>query len=172
MVVRIAMKAMIRRSAFSRNPFSRNRNDIETGSHQSGSTTASFIAPVNVGEQFQNVQNELVDVTTKNAGLEFYACFIENGVILLPRTNHQFQRSDLIRKVQEQIAILKPQLQTEQEVGVLVSDGHRKGSGNMYYWVIGRCHEDRELFVCFEEKIPQNMNEIILKFGFGLLTKA
>ena len=45
-------------------------------------------------------------------------------------------------------------------------------SGNMYYWVIGRCHEDRELFVCFEEKIPQNMNEIILKFGFGLLTKA
>ena len=103
MVVRIVMKAMIRRSAFSRNPFSRNRNDIETGSHQSGSTTASFIAPVNVGEQFQNVQNELVDVTTKNAGLEFYACFIENGVILLPRTNHQFQRSDLIRKVQEQI---------------------------------------------------------------------
>ena len=127
MVVRIIMKAMIRRSTFSRNPFSRNRNDIETGSHQSGSTTASFIAPVNVGEQFQNVQNELVDVTTKNAGLEFYACFIENGVILLPRTNHQFQRSDLIRKVQEQIAILKPQLQTEQEVGVLVSDGHRKG---------------------------------------------
>ena len=59
--------------------------------------------------------------------MEFYACFIENGVILLPRTNHQFQRSDLIRKVQEQIAILKPQLQTEQEVGVLVSDGHRKG---------------------------------------------
>ena len=126
------IKARIRRSAFSRNPFSRNRNDIETGSHQSGSTTASFIAPVNVGEQFQNVQNELVDVTTKNAGLEFYACFIENGVILLPRTNHQFQRSDLIRKVQEQIAILKPQLQTEQEVGVLVSDGHRKGLVNCH----------------------------------------
>ena len=47
-----------KRSFFSRNPFANrgkmpgaNQDNFETGSQQSGSTTASFLAPVNVGEQ-------------------------------------------------------------------------------------------------------------------------
>ena len=43
-----------RKGIFARNPFSRNNyrhNDFDAFSVQSGSTTASFIAPVNVGEQ-------------------------------------------------------------------------------------------------------------------------
>lgn len=169
-----------RKGLFARNPFRHHHHrgdNFDAYSLQSGSTTASFIAPVNVGEQFQNVYNELVELTTKNAALEFYACFVENGVVLLPRCSADHHRAPLIRKIQEKIAVLRPQLKTEQEVGVLIHDGHgRHKSGNnaapLGYWVIGRCHEDRELFVCFEETIPQNMNEILLKFGFGLLTKT
>ena len=44
-----------RKGIFARNPFSRSNNnrynDFDAFSVQSGSTTASFIAPVNVGEQ-------------------------------------------------------------------------------------------------------------------------
>ena len=77
--------------------------------------------------QFQNVYNEMVELTTKNSALEFYACFVENGVVLLPRCSADHHRATLIRKIQEKIAILRPQLKTEQEVGVLIHDGLRKG---------------------------------------------
>ena len=43
-----------KRSFFSRNPFYRNKvpgDTLETGSLQSDSTTASFLAPVNIGDQ-------------------------------------------------------------------------------------------------------------------------
>ena len=59
--------------------------------------------------KFGNIHNELVELTTKNSSLEFYTCFVENGVILLPRSSHRFrtERTELIRKVQEKISILK-----------------------------------------------------------------
>ena len=117
-----------RKGIFARNPFKQQhhrQHDFDAYSLQSGSTTASFIAPVNVGEQFQNVYNEMVELTTKNTALEFYACFVENGVILLPRCSADHHRANLIRKIQEKIAVLRPQLKTEQEVGVLIHDGLR-----------------------------------------------
>ena len=51
---RSVTSAHSKRSFFSRNPFNRGKaqgDTFETGSQQSGSTTASFLAPVNVGEQ-------------------------------------------------------------------------------------------------------------------------
>lgn len=61
-----------------------------------------------------------------NATLAFYACFVDEGVLLVPRGSYQ-NSPDLIESFQQTIAMLKPQLKTDLEVGVLLNAGHRKG---------------------------------------------
>jgi len=67
-----------------------------------------------------------ITLATGNSQLAFYTCFVDDGVMLVPRSSYQ-NSPDLIENFQQTIAMLKPQLKTDIEVGVLLNAGHRKG---------------------------------------------
>ena len=67
-----------------------------------------------------------ITLTAGNNSLAFYACFVDEGVLLVPRCSYH-NSPELVQSFQQTIAILKPQLKTDIEVGALLNTGHRKG---------------------------------------------
>ena len=71
--------------------------------------------------------------------------------------------------IEQMRPLLEKSSNSDEEVGALINAGFKKGSGLLQYWVIGRKVDKKSLFICINAQVPQNMNEISLKFAFGLL---